>query len=117
MRDGAQKQGESEEKYRFHKIPPGLAQIDSHRLVLTQTMISSATRSRELVRPGEICGRFWGNTGRFIRQTGLGLWTRIFHRGEGELALPLICNDLLATQTLMVSGKEKEIWDSSGKGP
>ena len=32
----------------------------------------------------------------FIRQTGLGLFRRSFLRIEGELALPLICNNLLA---------------------
>jgi hypothetical protein len=33
-------------------------QIDTHRLILTQTMTSSAMRSRELVRPEEIAVAF-----------------------------------------------------------
>jgi hypothetical protein len=38
----------------------------------------------------------------FIRQTGLGLWRRSFLRVEGELALPLICDDLLAGSSLLL---------------
>ena len=37
----------------------------------------------------------------FIRQTGLGLWKRSFLRIEGELALPLICDDLLSGSSLL----------------
>ena len=37
----------------------------------------------------------------FMRQTGLGLWRRGFLRVEGELALPLIGNDLLAGSSLL----------------
>ena len=37
----------------------------------------------------------------FIRQTGLGRWRRSLLRVEGELALPLICDDLLAGSSLL----------------
>ena len=37
----------------------------------------------------------------FIRQTRLGLWMRSFLRVEGELALPLICDDRLAGSSLL----------------
>jgi hypothetical protein len=52
----------------------------------------------------------WGRCGtgrcgnlcvRFMRQTGLGLWRRSLLRVEGELALPLICDDLLAGSSLL----------------
>jgi hypothetical protein len=37
----------------------------------------------------------------FMRQTGLGLWGCTFLRVEGELALPLICDDLLSGSSLL----------------
>jgi hypothetical protein len=39
--------------------------------------------------------------GGFIRQTGLGLWRRSLLRVEGELALPLICDNLLTWSSLL----------------
>jgi hypothetical protein len=58
MRDGAQKHGESEEKYLFHKIPPG-AVADRSSLARSDADDDFIGDAQPGVSPTEeICGRF-----------------------------------------------------------
>jgi hypothetical protein len=73
---------------------PGSSPVFKHLRRVDNSQVS-------LLRPGSSCPYRSSLQRAFIRQTGLGLWRRSLLRVEGELALPLICDDLLAGSSLL----------------